>query len=318
MKTGASVFLILTGFLVIASTAFTENPIFPVGLIVVEDFRDFDNGWPFDLSPEALVDLRSKGMEVIHLNGIYELAHPGHGGRIFFDWVMEDVDTLRRKLARADSFGFVAYGGVRAFDDALRRWGHDPIRSPTEPYFRWLFANRYSASAFRDTLDSLVSWVVDSLRSRLAEDDIRSLYGYFFWDEPFAKHVKYVKDTLNKWEYDDYWLNIWEYDDLTGLNTDSLSVGTLLKQKIEEKDTLRSVSFNLCGWYSAQQDSFGTNLYNAPRGLCALKCDGIPNPPHQYSFDKFVFRYDSIIGDTSLVRNHWCTPIVLLTRCLTV
>jgi hypothetical protein len=288
-------------FLAMATTTFSgEEFVFPVGTIAVDNL--WEDGWPFDLSPEALVDLRSRGVEVVSLSGIYELAHDGHQGRIVFDWVMEDVDTLAKKLARADSFGLLAWAGIRTFDDALRRWGHDPVRDSLSPYFRWDFANRYSAIAFRDSLDLWVSWVVDSLRSRLADDDTRSLYRYFFWDEPFTKHVAYAQDTIYKREYDDYWLNIWEYDDTTGLNTDSLSVGTLLKQKIEEKDTLQSVWFNLAG------DRFAQGK-NAARGLCSLKVDAVPNPFQQLSFDAFPFWYGTAVGDTHNLRKYWTSVI---------
>ena len=49
-------------------------------------------------------------------------------------------------------------------------------------------SERYTAATFQDTLDSLVSWIVDSLNAYLQVNDIQSLYRYIFWDEPFLHH----------------------------------------------------------------------------------------------------------------------------------
>jgi hypothetical protein len=275
-----------------------EQFVFPVGMMQLDNPNE--QGWPFDLSAEAVVDLRSRGIEVAGLCGIYELMYQWHFGLVKFDTVMHDVDTLKKKLARADSFGLLVYAGPRTFEDALMHYGHDTLGSITEPYFRYDERERYASGLFRDTLDDWVSWVVDSLNSYLQDNDIRSLYRYMFWPEPFAKHLNWI-DTLDTYWFNDYWMNIWKHDDATGLYTDSLGVGTLLKYKIEEKDTLHSVWFNFQGY--AFTVAGGSK--NPARGLCQLLADTVPNPPHQFSFDKVVLLYGDSIGDTSRLRSDW-------------
>ncbi|MFQ5905580.1 MAG: hypothetical protein ACE5JA_03320 [bacterium] len=281
-----------------------EQFVFPVGIWVTEDLRR--SGWPFDIPAEELVDLRSKGVEMILLNGRYSnLKWYQVAGRIWFDTVMVDVATLRQKLARADSFGFLVYADPKSIDETLKYWGHNPDFGLT-PYFRYYDYERFTAATFRDTLDSLVSWVVDSLNVFLGQKNIQSLYRYIFWDEPFHHHVKWVRDTGHS--EDDYWDNIWHHEDLTGFSTDSLGVGTLLKHKIEQKDTLHSVWFNLSGMKKYVEED--TNSY---RGLCALQCSletgTVPNPPHQFSFDVQVFGYNTPVGHANTFYTYWTSVI---------
>ena len=121
-------------------------------------------GWPFYVSNEGLVDLRSRGVEVMLLNGIYQGQGPAqcqnHFGRVHFDCVMGDVRNLRDKLARADSFGFKVYADPKTFDDPLHYWGHSPSTNPDYPYFRYngdSINYRYTAAEFDSMLDEWVS-----------------------------------------------------------------------------------------------------------------------------------------------------------------
>jgi hypothetical protein len=224
------------------ATRAQEEYVFPVGIWLVEGEEGASG--PFDLPAERVVDLRSKGVEMILLSGRYSgKSWLQVQGNIWFDTVMVDVNTLRGKLARADSFGFLVYADPKSIDETMKYWGHYPP-DVFYPYFRYDRTNLFSSQAFNDTLDSLVSWVVDSLNSYLQVNDIQSLYRYIFWDEPFSHHLRWLKtgDSL-----DDYYDNIWEHDDTTGFDTDSLSVGTFLKHKIESKDTLHSVWLDLWG-----------------------------------------------------------------------
>lgn len=288
-----------------------EEFVFPVGIWVTEDLRRTEEHWPFDIAAGRLVDLRSKGVEMILLNGWYSGKKWYQiQGNIWFDSVMVDVAVLREKLARADSFGFLVYADPKSIDQTLKYWGHDP-EDTLKPYFRMDDNERFTTATFQDTLGSLVSWVVDSLNTFLQANDIQSLYRYIFWDEPFSKHVRAVRDTLSPWEpWDDYWRNIWHHDDTTGWSTDTLGVYTFLKHKIEKKDSLHSVWINLGGsikWHTSGK--------NSERGLCSLQVIPygdtvhIPNPPHQFSFDAFPFGYGTEIGDTSRVRERWTAVI---------
>ena len=276
--------------------------VFPVGIWVTEDLRRADERWPFDIPAERLVDLRSKGVEMIILNGWYsgkkwyEVA-----GNIWFDTVMVDVVTLRQKLARADSFGFLVYADPKSIDETLKYWGHNP-ENVQYPYFRMYNDQQFSEQAFKDTLDSLVSWVVDSLNMYLQANDIQSLYRYIFWDEPYAKHLREVRNQTHS--EDDYWYNFWLHDDTTGLYTDSIGVGTLLKHKLEEKDTLHSVWINFNGDPAKFADTCNPLL-----GFSSLHYYGSPNPPHQFSFDCFPISYDTKVGDSTRLRANYTDVI---------
>jgi hypothetical protein len=297
--------LLFLGLGLVGDTALAgEQFIFPVGLLFMDNMTK--TGWPFDIAAETLVDLRSRGIEVTGLSGIYALSHGDAACQVIFQWVMEDVDTLRKKLARADSFGLFIYGTPRTFEDALKRYGHDSLTVPDSVYFRCCpnqsIPHRYTDSIFRDSLEQWVSWVVDSLNARLERDSVQSLYRYLFWDEPFGKHLYWVNKTGSPW--DDYWMNIWEHDDRTGLRTDSLGVYTLLKHQIEQADTLHSVWINLNGIKSHYVDTM-----HVARGFCQLKYENTPNPPHQFSFDVPVLLYDTKIGDSLRLCDYWTSTI---------
>jgi hypothetical protein len=273
-----SVLLVLGLGLLANAAGGGEQLVFPIGLLFMDNMSKPEEGCPFDMPAEALVDLRSRGIEVTGLSGTYAWSHGDAACQIVFQWVMEDVDALAKKLARADSFGLLVYGSPRTFDDALRRYGHDALTVPDSVYFRYYYGqdlHRYTESVFRDSLEHWVSWVVDSLNARLEGDSVQSLYRYLFWDEPFGKHLGYVQ-TSDKW--DDYWMNIWEHDDVTGWHTDSRGVGSLLKYEIEQKDTMHSV------WFNNDGNPFHEGK-NPVRGLCSLMVDTlgpapIPNPIH--------------------------------------
>ena len=165
-----------------------EEFIFPVGIFVADNLQE--PGWPFDLPDKKLVDLRSRGVEVILLNGIYKYqvgdACKNLEGRVNFDCVMNDVRTLRTELTRADSFGFLADAMPKTFDDALKLYGLNTEDRPPFSYFRTDNPNHdslwFMEEEFSDSLDKWVSWVVDSLIAFLQQNDVQSLYRYTFWE----------------------------------------------------------------------------------------------------------------------------------------
>jgi hypothetical protein len=216
-----------------------EEFVFPVGLWVLDM-----PGYQTALTDERVVDLRSRGIEMVVMDGFYTWTQKLASG----DSVQLDVDSLKRKLAWADSFGFKVYAVPQFFNGCLRLYGRNTERNPPFSYFRgdnplpdddW-----FMRSEFEDSLGKWVSWVVDTLRVFLDTNDIQSLYRYMYWDEPCAKHLLAIKtDTI----WDDYWWNFWKHEDTSGWHTDSLGVGSLLKREVEQKDTLHSVWINLTG-----------------------------------------------------------------------
>jgi len=118
----------LTG--TVATCPAEEEFIFPVGLWVT-DMPGYDEY----MTPSKLVDLRSKGIEMLEMNG--------------------DVTRLKKHLAMADSFWFKVYAVPSKFQ-AIAYYGHDDTAA-VFPYFKNYNQIRYSSSTFNDTLDIKVS-----------------------------------------------------------------------------------------------------------------------------------------------------------------
>ena len=130
------IFALVTLTVTVATCPAEEEFIFPVGLWVTNNIWQPPDE-PFDYSSVKLVDLRSKGVEMILLGGVY-------------------VDNLKGMLARADSFGFRVYAVPKEFQ-VLAKYGHDPVFDSLNPYFKNHNQIRYSSSTFNDTLDIKVS-----------------------------------------------------------------------------------------------------------------------------------------------------------------
>jgi hypothetical protein len=205
--------------------------------------------------------------------------------------------------------------------------GHDPFAPPAEAYLisqgrsgwagggGWRFlqfpedSTKRSKERFDAYLDSVVNGVVDSVKN------YHALWRYFWWDEFNGARVWDQYDSLNKpafhWYQQSsmrYWENLWKDATTDFLLSDSMSVHSWMKRKVELRDQVHSVCQNLGvvgGPYAVSPwdsicSTYTTLGYKGPSGATAS------NRPKSFAFDVWPYHYGQTpIGDTMALKQWW-------------